>query len=139
MAKVPDFVSPMILPKPESPRRIGCLIALILFSAYSAAMLYTTSSGPWQFFAAFGTLAFASIFLRVGWFVPFAIAGAYFGMLSDVRVKHGPIESQMEQTVTSIVAGTIFGFVIGAVIDTFRYWNPEPNNADEPPVESDGE
>jgi hypothetical protein len=59
-----------------------------------------------------------SIFLRVGWFVPFTIAGFYFGLfVLNPPVKGGTIEYQMHETVGWILVGTVGGFIIGAVID----------------------
>jgi hypothetical protein len=117
--------------------KIGCLIALVVFSGYVAIVSYP--AGAWRLGAAFAALAFASIFLRVGWFVPFAIAGTYTGMILDARVKGGTIESQMQETVTSIVVGTICGFVIGAFIDASRRSHLETAHADEQPDEREPE
>jgi hypothetical protein len=99
--------------------QIGCLIALVCFSALLAINAYPYLS--WKFGAAFGLLTFASLFLSVGWFVPFTIAGSYFGMfVLDPSIKGGTIESQMNETAGSIVMGTIVGFAIGAMIDLSR-------------------
>lgn len=99
--------------------QMGCLVALICFSAFLAFTAYPY--GVWRFGAAFAILALASVFLRVGWFVPFTIAGAYFGMfVLDPPVKGGTIESQMNETVGCILFGSVAGFVIGASIDMAR-------------------
>ncbi len=82
-------------------QKTGCLISLVLFSAYVAIVAHP--AGAWKFGAAFAALALVSIVLRVGWFVPFTIAGTYAGMMLDAGVKGGTIESQMQETVTSIV------------------------------------
>ena len=107
----------------------GCLFALVLFSAYAAIVAYPF--GAWKFGAALGGLAFVSIFLRVGWFVPFTISGTYVGLVLDARVKGGTIESQMQETVTSIVAGAICGFVVGALIDSGMFAQRQTRQADE--------
>lgn len=101
--------------------QIGCLVTLVLFSTYVAFVTYPF--GAWKFGAALGTLAFISIFLRVRWLVPFAIAGTYAGLLLDARVKGGTIESQMHGTVMSIVMGTACGLAVGAMIDRIRMSN----------------
>lgn len=110
-------------------QQIGCLVALVLFSTYVALVTYPF--GAWKFGAAFGTLAFVSIFLRVGWFVPFTIAGAYAGMILDARVKGGTLDSQMQETVMSVVVGTVLGFTIGGTIDSIKRTYPKVENADE--------
>ncbi|MCB0909966.1 MAG: hypothetical protein KDB63_22950, partial [Nocardioidaceae bacterium] len=109
--------------------QIGCLVALVLFSTYVALVTYPF--GAWKFGAALGTLAFVSIFLRVGWLVPFAVAGTYAGLLLDARVKGGTIESQMHETVMSIVTGTAYGFAIGAMIDRIKRSHTHVRRADE--------
>lgn len=99
--------------------QMGMLCALIVCSAFLAFTAYP--NGIWRFGAAFGMLAFASIFLPVGWVVPFTIAGAYFGMfVLDSTVKGGTIESQLNETVGCILLGTLVGFAIGAVLDVSR-------------------
>ena len=52
-------------------------------------------------------------------------------MILDARVKGGTIESQMQETVVSIVVGTICGFAIGATIDSTNRTYPKVQNADE--------
>ena len=92
---------------------------MVLFSSFVA--LAEFPSYPWRFGIALAILATVSIFLRVGWFVPFTIAGSYFGMIVlDPPVKGGTVDSQMNQTVMCVVLGTIGGFVIGAVLDARR-------------------
>lgn len=120
----------MLLRNRKSRLHIGCLLAILVFSAYLAIVTYP--SGAWKFGAAFGSLAFASIFLRVGWFVPFAIAGAFLGMSLDAQPKGGTVESQMQETVKSILGGTICGFVIGAMIDLRHKPTSPLRNAEEP-------
>ncbi|APZ96642.1 hypothetical protein Fuma_06315 [Fuerstiella marisgermanici] len=113
----------------EPTLHIGCLVALVFFSTYVALVTYPF--GAWKFGAALGALAFLSIFLRVGWFVPFAIAGTYAGIMLDARVKGGTIESQMQETIVSIVVGTVSGFAIGVTIDSMSRLHPRVQNADE--------
>ena len=117
--------------------QIGCLIVLVCFSAFLALVSYP--SGASRLAAAFGLLALTSIFLRVGWFVPFTIAGSYFGMLVlDPPLKGGTIDSQMDQTVRCILVGTIVGFAVGALIDvscrggTRHTLGSDVRTADEP-------
>jgi len=96
--------------------RTGCLTMLVLFSTFVAIAAYPRR--PWIFGSVLGTLAFVSIFLRVGWFVPFTIAGFYFGlMILDPLVKGGDALSRMLETVFYILVGTAGGFVIGALLD----------------------
>ena len=70
----------------------------------------------------------------VGWSVPFAIAGTYVGLLLDARVKGGTIESQMYESVLSIVVGTVVGFMIGAHIDSTQRWRGQDHDGDEGPM-----
>ena len=109
--------------KHKTRTQMGCLVALISFSVFLAFTAYPY--GVWRFGAAFGTLALVSVFLRVRWFVPFTIAGVYFGMfVLDPAVKGGTIESQMNETVGYIVLGSLVGFVIGVSIDIGRRPHP---------------
>ena len=107
-------------PKSKSRTQIGCLLTLIGFSAFLAVTNHPYVAA--QIGIAFGLLALVSLFLRVGWFVPFAIAGVYLGMLVlDPPVKHGAYEAQMNETVCCILAGALVGFAIGITIDVFQY------------------
>ena len=103
----------------KSRLRLGCLTLLVAFSAFIAFMTFPYRT--WPFGAGLGTLAFVSIFLRVGWLVPFTIAGFYCGLfVLDPVVKGGTSETQMYETVTYVFFGTIIGFVIGAAMDYFQ-------------------
>ena len=111
--------SRMVSTPHKSRAQVGCLSALVLFSGYIAFMTFPYHA--WTFGAALGILAFASLFLRVGWFVPLTIAGFYFGLfVLDPPIKGGTAESQMRETITCILMGTIGGFIVGALIDKFN-------------------
>lgn len=104
---------------PKSRLQIGCLSALVLFSAHIAIIAFPYRE--WTYGAALGTLALVSLFLRVGWFVALTIAGFYFGLfVLDSQVKGGTAETQMRETIYCILTGTIGGFFIGSLIDKFK-------------------
>lgn len=101
---------------PKRPRSlIGCLILIVLFSAFNALVTFPYGVVA---FGSFGVIALVSIFLRVGWCVPFTIAGFYFGMfVLNPSLKHGPIDAQMYETVGLVATGTVVGFGIGITLD----------------------
>ena len=114
-------VAATTVPAQIQPRRSrsqrGCLFALVCFSAYVAAFAYCPF---WErkLGVALGLHALVCLLLRVGWVIPFMIAGCYLGMtVLDPTIKGGTIESQMQETVNCIVTGTLIGFGIGAFLD----------------------
>lgn len=110
----------MSIAKHETRPPIGCLVALICFSGLFA--LTTYPYGFWRLDAAFGLLALFSIFVRVGWFVPLTIAGAYFGLeLFDPLIQGGTMRPQLNETVGCIIFGAVVGFAFGATIDASRH------------------
>ena len=72
---------------------------------------------------ALGIIAFVSIFLRVGWFVPFTIAGFWTAWSISFIAPNWDVK---------LVLGTVCGFVIGAIIDSTKRPLPEVQAADEP-------
>ena len=104
---------------------VGCLALLLIFSAFVAVAAYP--SGVSILGAAFGGVALLCIFLKFGWWVPFTIAGCYFGMfILDPAVKGGDLEYQMRETANAIVTGTILGSFVGAVIDVLQTKDNDP-------------
>lgn len=75
--------------------------------------------------ALMGIAALAALVLPVGWSIPGMIAGVYGGLIADMHVKGGAIESQMWETVTSIGIGAIVGLAIGLAIDGAARRKPE--------------
>lgn len=95
----------------------GCLGTLVLFSAVLAAGAYPHD---WWFlwFILFGLHALVSIFVSVGWVIPFTMAGTYFGMFVLVSpIRGGSIESKMQEEVAGIIVGTFIGFCSGCAAD----------------------
>ena len=106
-------------PPTERQQQLGCLLLLLLFSTVVAAGFYPY--GAWRFGAVFGGVALACMFLKVGWWAPFTIAGVYFGMfILDPAVKGGDLESQMRETAGAVVMGAVGGFLLGFVMDQIR-------------------
>ena len=108
--------------------QIACLLVLAAFSAFIAIRMFPYGFG--RLGLAFTILSLASLFLRVGWFVPFTIAGTYAGIMMDARVKGGSIESQMWETVTSIVFGAVIGFAFGGFLDLLAVKSDSESNED---------
>lgn len=121
----------------RSRAKSGCLIALLCFSIFLSAIVYPIDI--WWWFIVFGLHALVSLFLRVGWVIPFTMAGIYFGIivLDAPGITGGTWESRMEKTVTSILAGTVIGFGVGYTLDKI-YGNTkvdptgDERNPDEP-------
>lgn len=105
----------------------GCLV-VGLFSICAAINYYPSPAS--RLGVALGIIAFVSIFLRVGWFVPFTIAGIWAGIISTQWIY--PIVSDFREYFTPLVVGTVFGFAIGAMIDLMKPSHPKVQDADGP-------
>ena len=94
----------------------------------------------WELPAAFGVLAFVSLFLRVGWTVPFTLAGSYFGVaVGFPAVASGPWGSEGPRVLICTAIGIVVGFVIGASIDRSQGITAQPHNERENEQRRDGE
>lgn len=102
----------------KTPDQFGCLVALVGFSAVFA---FASFPHPfWRLGAHFAIIAFASIFLRVGWFVQLSMTGAYLGIWLQPIFLNGTYVARMEATLARIFIGAFVGFVVGFSIDAHR-------------------
>lgn len=101
----------------RSRTKSGCLLALFSFSVCLSLIIYPMEF--WWWFIVFGLHALVSLFFRVGWVIPFTMAGVYFGMLvlDAPGFSEGPAYWQMRKTVSCILAGTVIGFGVGVTFD----------------------
>lgn len=101
------------------PINLARLVFTLLLLGYSATLAYSEfPHRVWLLGAGLGIVALVSLALPVGWVVPCTVAGVYLGMVLDPPVKGGTTESQMMETATWIVVGTVIGFVVGIWMDS---------------------
>ena len=104
--------------KPKTPLQFGCLSLLVAFSILFAFMFYPYLA--WKFGAGLAFFAFVSLFLRVGWVVPFTIAGFYFGISILDPLLVDRLSDRSMPHLVCILVGTIGGAVLGAKIDNSK-------------------
>ena len=102
-------------PSKHSAYRIGFTLFLVVLSALFAVGVYPQR--PWLLGASLGTVAIITVFLRVGWTISCMIAGTYVGFFLDLGIKSGDHESQMMETASLIIMGTVVGLIVGLFIE----------------------
>jgi hypothetical protein len=105
-------------PRKRSAYRIVFTLLLVVLSAQTIVVHYPYR--VWLLGASLGAVAAITLFLRVGWTIPCMIGGVYAGLIADPPVKGGTPESQMWETVTAIVVGTVVGLLAGLAIDAME-------------------
>lgn len=107
---------PVVAPKRSHRSTIISAVLGVLFSGL-AVVAYLPGIMEWQVLALFGVGSLIAAVLRLGWAVPCMVLGCFVGFLADNDIKGGTPESQMWETVSNLLGGTLLGLVGGVFLD----------------------
>ena len=126
------------MPKLVATKRRGFSVVFHIILAILFALIANTvhktdgNSGHFLFLAGITVICLIAVLLRWGWLLPCTLLGIIIGAAClDSPVISGSRESQMRETIASIILGTFIGFGVGLLIDSHSHAKKEQSNSSE--------
>jgi hypothetical protein len=108
-------------PVRSRPRSWPCTVVQLVTAALSGWAAVMSPHGTGVRLAIIAVLCVCSIVFRWGWLVPCAVLGFAGGIFSDLHIKGGPLDAQVDETCWCIGMGMFFGLAIGFMADAVQH------------------